>query len=102
MNRAELEDVWRRTRVRFDRALALLVVREDADQATLESFQGKRDHNELELALDDLEGLGERCMQPPEFWGAPAMGCREHGLEKRGQALRLREAESRQGYVRAV
>ncbi|MFO0916198.1 MAG: hypothetical protein U0795_24785 [Pirellulales bacterium] len=37
------------------------------DIATLEAYNEYLDHNELELALDQLEGLGELNTVPPAY-----------------------------------
>ncbi|HYJ07743.1 MAG TPA: hypothetical protein VEX18_02005, partial [Polyangiaceae bacterium] len=101
MNRDELEDSWRRTRKRFERAVALLAVTGDS-RARLASYQENLDHNELELALDDLEEAGDGTIQPPEFWEHLRWAAENMGLQERLETLRHREAEAKQGYVRIV
>jgi hypothetical protein len=95
----ELEDSWRRTRKRFERAVALLSV-PAAERAALDSYRENLEHNELELALDDLEEAGHRGIQPPEFWEHLRWAAENMRLLDRAQTLQHREAEARQGYVR--
>jgi hypothetical protein len=99
MNRDELEASWRRTRKRFERAVALLSVTGDA-RARLGSYQENLDHNELELALDDLEEAGDGAIQSPAFWEHLRWAAENMGLEERVATLQQREAEAKQGYVR--
>jgi hypothetical protein len=74
----ELEDLWRRTRKRFERAVALLYVPAD-DRAPLDSYRENVEHNELELALDDLEAARRPGDAAAGVLGTPEVGCREHG-----------------------
>lgn len=39
-----------------------------ADGATIGGFEECLRHNEMELALDELEDLGLTCNPPAEFW----------------------------------
>ena len=99
MNRDELEAVWGRTRKRFERAVPLLSGGQEI-RALLDSYRENVSHNELELALDDLEAAGGQAMQPPEFWEHLRWAAENMGLEPRVQTLQHREAEAKQGYVR--
>ena len=99
MNRDELEAMWGRTRKRFERAVPLLSGGEEVS-ALLESYRENVRHNELELALDDLEEAGARTTQPPEFWEHLRWAAENMGLQPRVQTLRHRETEAKWGYVR--
>jgi hypothetical protein len=99
MNRVELEASWHRTRKRFERAVALLALTGD-DRTRLASYQENLDHNELELALDDLEEAGDGAIQPPEFWEHLRWAAENMGLQERVETLQRREAEAKLGYVR--
>lgn len=99
MDREELEASWHRTRKRFERAVALLALPGGA-HARLTSYQQNLDHNELELALDDLEGAAEGTIQAPEFWEHLRWAAENMGLQDRVTTLQHREAEAKQGYVR--
>ena len=99
MSRDELEASWQRTRKRFERAVALLALPED-DHARLASYQQNLDHNELELALDDLEEAAEDTIQAPEVWEHLRWAAENMGLQERVTMLQHREAEAKQGYVR--
>jgi len=95
----ELEDSWRRTRKRFERVLPLLSGAGEAS-TLLDSYRENLEHNELELALDDLEEAGHSAIQPPEFWEHLRWAAENMGLQARVQTLQHREAEAKQGYVR--
>src|SRR5258706_12477174 len=99
MNRDELEAAWSRTRKRFERAVPLLFGGEEI-RALLESYRDNVEHNELELALDDLEEAGGQAMQPPEFWEHLRWAAENMGLQPRVQTLQHREPGAKQGYVR--
>jgi len=43
-------------------------LRTGEDGGTLEAFRGWLDHNELELALDELEMIGDANNVPDEYW----------------------------------
>src|SRR5687768_1641717 len=99
MDRNELEASWRRTRKRFERAVALLALT-DESRARLASYRENLDHNELELALDDLEEVAEGTMQAPEFWEHLRWAAENMQLPHRMETFQHREAEAKQGYVR--
>lgn len=101
MNHDELADSWRRTRKRFERAVALILVTGDG-RAQLESYRENLAHNELELALDNLEEAGDSAIQPPDFWEHLRWAAENMGLQDRVQTLQHREAEAKQGYLRVV
>jgi hypothetical protein len=70
MKHSELERSWAATRKHLGAARALL--RDDSppgvDGATLQGFDECLRHNEMELALDELEDLGLACHPVAEFW----------------------------------
>ena len=86
-DRDRLHESWARTRTHLGRAAVLLPVSpvESADGGCVRRYREWIEHNELELALDELEGLGDRSNVPGEFWShlldaAKEMGLRDHVL----------------------
>jgi len=67
---------------------------EAADGWSIETYQEWIDHNELELALDGLEGLGEINPVPREFWAHLCDAAREMGLGRHVLRLNRRLSES--------
>ena len=57
--------------------------REDIETGSLGRFEEWLGHNELELALDELEGLGEMNACSPRFWRELSHAARNMGLRKR-------------------
>jgi hypothetical protein len=55
--------------------------------ATLEAYNEYLDHNELELALDQLEGLGELNTVPPAYWKNLANAAETMDLHDRATQL---------------
>lgn len=55
----------------------------DHDLASLAEYQENLDHNELELALDQLEGLGDLNDCPGGFWRDLEKAADLMGLDKR-------------------
>jgi hypothetical protein len=70
MERAELERSWATTTKHLNAARDQLpdVPAPGADGATLSGFEECLRHNEMELALDELEDLGLTNAPPAEFW----------------------------------
>lgn len=86
-----LEESWKITRGHLDRAKALLA---GAKSGTLREYREYLDNNEL--ALDQLEALGESTPCPPEFWAAMEAAAASMKLEDRARRLRSRQGgESR-------
>ncbi len=92
MTRAELEVLWAKVRTRFDAAVRLLpnpvLPREDG--GSLEAYQDWLSHNELELALDELDILGESNPVPRQYWlelaaAAELMKLNEHEARYRAR-----------------
>lgn len=80
---SELHESWRRTRAHLERARALL-----ADDPQLARYQEFLDQNELELALDELEQVGEGA--PVEYWTALHAAAEEMGLAEHSARLHRR------------
>ena len=70
MERAELERSWATTAKHLNAARDQLPDEPapGADGATLSGFEECLRHNEMELALDELEDLGLTNAPPAEFW----------------------------------
>lgn len=70
MDRAELERCWTATARHLKAARDQLPeeLAPGAEGATLSGFEECLRHNEMELALDELEDLGLTNTPPPEFW----------------------------------
>ena len=73
---------WQRTRTHLAAAAALLPAspRKNPDGGSLQRYDEVLEHNELELALDELEGLAEVNAVPPAFWTALAEAASEMKL----------------------
>jgi hypothetical protein len=70
MARAELEKNWAATVWHLEAARELIVASAapGADGGTLAQYQDYLEHNELELALDELADVGVANSPPVEFW----------------------------------
>lgn len=70
MTRSELETLWAQVSQQLEGAARLLPssARPSDDGGTIEAFRDWLDHNELELALDELELLGEANDVPGDYW----------------------------------
>jgi hypothetical protein len=70
MQRSDLEHSWSITRRHLSTALGYLPPNPAGgdDGWSLSRYQEWLQHNELELALDELAGLGEANMAPEAFW----------------------------------
>jgi len=70
MDRKELERIWATTAKHLNAARARLpeVPAPGLDGATVSGFDECLRHNEMELALDELEDLGLTNAPPPDFW----------------------------------
>jgi hypothetical protein len=92
VTRAELERVWADVRQQLDTAARLLPSqpRKTDEGGSIDSYRGWLEHNELELALDELELLGEANRVPRDYWIALATACRLMGLEAREARCRSR------------
>jgi hypothetical protein len=80
---AAMRKLWRAVRSDFDRARAMLPTQTNETEGSPDRLDEWLDHNELELALDELESLGEDNASPPDYWrilasAAERMGLTEH------------------------
>ena len=98
MARAELEKSWATTVQHLKAARALIPANAapGPDGGTLAQYQEFLEHNELELALDELADVGIGNSPPADFWrrlsrAAENMGLTEH-VAKFERKLRSREA----------
>ena len=90
IDRAQLEEIWEEVRTHLKRASALLEIPvlagEDADEdieVSLKQFHDHFENYELELALDELEDLGEMVNCPADFWFELAAAARNLQLHSR-------------------
>jgi hypothetical protein len=93
---ADLREAWERTRAHLSRASSL------AGSHGLDAFQDYLDHNELQLAADVLDDLGnERGDLPRAFWEALAYAYENMQLEPSARRCRVRIQEAEHGFVEA-
>ena len=90
MNRAQLEEIWEKVRAHLKKASAMLEIPaiqgEEGDpenEVSLEQFHSYFQEYELELALDELEDLGELVNAPVDFWFELAAAARTMELHSR-------------------
>ena len=85
MDRAELERSWAATAKHLNAARNQLpeVLAPGAEGATVSGFEECLRHNEMELALDELEDLGLTNAPPPEFWRQLVQAAENMGLSER-------------------
>jgi hypothetical protein len=89
---AALCRLWAAVRLDFDRARALLPcppVEVEGSTARLDEWL---DHNELELALDELESLGEDNSAPSAYWEHLRSAAERMGLTENERRLGTRAA----------
>jgi hypothetical protein len=101
MNREDLEASWRRTRAHLAAGAGCA----EAEGTALHELKGYRaflDHNELELALNELEAVAETRPQSPQFWTHLRDAAEEMNLVSRVVSLRYRIAGATWGYYEAV
>lgn len=88
MNRRELERSWAITRAHLSTAERLLP--KDAvpgeGGCSLSRYREWLDHNELELALDELACVGDENTAPREFWRALMEAAQNMGLTDHAEA----------------
>ena len=87
-----LKQLWEAVRQDFDRARSLLPARPAQVEGSLDRLREWLGHNELELALDELESLGEDNPAPPKFWEALRSAAERMGLAERADRLGRRAA----------
>ena len=85
MDRAELERSWAATAKHLNAARNQLpkVPAPGVEGATVGGFEECLRHNEMELALDELEDLGLTNEPPPEFWRQLVQAAENMGLSER-------------------
>jgi len=87
-----LKESWRITKQHFEAARALLpsslIEYPESEQGSLKGFEEYLAYNELELALDELEGLGDANHCSAEFWQELAAAAENMELAKRADCYR--------------
>ena len=85
MDRADLERSWSTTATHLNAARSLLpkVPAPGVEGASVSGFEECVRHNEMELALDELEDLGLTNAPPPEFWRQLMQAAENMGLSER-------------------
>ena len=96
MERAELEKSWATSgkHLRVARKLLPEVPVLGVDGASVGGFEECMRHNEMELALDELEDLGLANAPPPEFWSELASAAANMELTDRATDLRQRSGNA--------
>lgn len=94
MSRSNLQESWAITRKHLAAALEVLVVGDLVatveEQAAIQQYEKFLDHNELELAMDELEAAVEVQSAPREFWRNLVCAARNMGLEQRADEIEKR------------
>jgi len=87
-NRLELERIWTQVRLHLEAARSLLPVgaRGSDERGFIEDYQEFLEHNELELAFDELEMLGQANSVPQAYW---------HELSSAARLMKLEDKEAR-------
>ena len=79
-----LKDSWKKTTQHLAKAFQLLPENfKEGDTETASSYKDFIEHDELELAMEQLEGLGEQNNCKPEFWEQLILASKSMGLESR-------------------
>ena len=96
MDRAELERSWARTARHLNAARNQLpkVPTPGAEGATVSGFEECLRHNEMELALYELEDLGLTNAPPAEFWRQLMQAAKNMGLSERATDFERRMRET--------
>ena len=94
MDRAELQRIWAITATHLTAARAKLpeVPAPGLDGATISGFEECLRHNEMELALDELEDLGHTNAPPPDFWRHLSFAAESMELSDRAADFRKMES----------
>lgn len=92
MPRDELIQSWQRTRAHLATAFAMLSAVQGAEtlHGCIRGYLEFLEHNELELALDELELLGEENFVPCDYWAALAEAAAEMKLMEHTKRYRKR------------
>lgn len=96
MDRAELERSWATTARHLNAARKHLpqVPVPGVEGATISGFEECLGHNEMELALDELEDLGLTNAPPPEFWRHLIRAAENMALSERATDFKRRIGEA--------
>lgn len=102
MNDSELQKRWNLVRQKLESARGYLPERpiensgghSDRDLGTLDAFQEHLDHNEFELALDQIEALGTLNRCSADFWRILEKAAQSMHLNSRSARLRRRLGEA--------
>ena len=92
VTRTELEILWTDVRRHLDSAARLLPspARTGDEGGTIEAYRDWLEHNELELAFDELEMVGEANEVPDDYWAQLATAARLMSLDAREVRCRSR------------
>lgn len=99
MDSGDLSASWEITRVHLAAARSLLPPTLFQGPPLLEVAEFL-DHNELELAMDELALLSDQFPAPPAFWEALRAAAANMGLADRERDLDWRLSEAKWGYLR--
>jgi hypothetical protein len=78
---AELHRLWAAVIRDFNQAREMLPIHPRESEGSMDRLTEWLDHNELELALDELEALGEDNDAPKEYWHMLAVAAERMKLE---------------------
>jgi hypothetical protein len=97
MDRAELESNWAATAKHLNAARNQVpkALAPGAEGATVTGFEECLRHDEMELALDELEDLGLTNAPPPEFWRQLVQAAENMGLSERATDFERRMGKAR-------
>lgn len=86
----DLKESWAITKRHLETGVSLLPenVHSDPEAGSVERFKDYIEHNELELALDELEGLGEANPCGPSFWKELLVAAETMQLSKQAERYR--------------
>ncbi|MBY0397375.1 MAG: hypothetical protein K2X91_13050 [Thermoleophilia bacterium] len=87
MTNDERRGLWAAVRRDFESARTMLPRRPSEREGSVSRLDEWLDHNELELALDELESLGEDNAVAPQYWQALAAAADRMGLSDRRARL---------------
>ena len=99
--RAELEVLWANVRVHLESAAAILPQpkRSGDEGGSIAGYREFLGHNELELAFDELDLLGQANDVPAAYWQQLAAAADLMDLENRAAACRARIKGGERGHV---
>lgn len=84
-----LLDSWNITRLHLDNARNLLPS-SLLESGSIEAYEELLSHNELELAFDELEMLGEASSSSSEFWQELLAAAENMGLIEQAERCRTK------------